>query len=81
MRPEGVIRMARANPGKTLLLDILDSRGMRHQVRLRWEEGGVRFYIPAWRRWDLPMSEPQALEVMDLWRLLGARVEEEVKNA
>jgi hypothetical protein len=76
MRPEDAIRMTRANPGRSVLLDILDSRGMRHRVRLRWEEGGVRFYIPAWRHWERPMSEPQALEVMELWRLLGARVEE-----
>jgi len=75
--PEALIRYARANPGRTVEAVVRGSLGQTFRVRLRWEEGGVRFYIPAWRTYLDPKSEPVAKEVMAAWRVLEARLLEE----
>lgn len=46
-------------------------------VRIKWEGGGVRFYIRPWDLWDDPRAEPEALRVMEPWRILEARLEGE----
>ncbi|TFU26168.1 hypothetical protein [Thermus tengchongensis] len=76
MTPEALIRYARANPGRTVEAVVRGSLGQTFRVRLRWEEGGVRFYIPAWRTYLDPKSEPLAREVMEAWRVLEARLVE-----
>lgn len=76
MTPEALIRYARANPGRTVEAVVRGSLGQTFRVRLRWEEGGVRFYIPAWRTYLDPKSELLAREVMEAWRVLEARLVE-----
>ena len=76
MRPEAVIRLARANPGTPVRLAIVGRTG-RGVVRIKWEGGGVRFYIRPWDLWDDPRAEPEALRVMEPWRILEAWLEGE----
>lgn len=77
MTPEGLIRLARANPGKGILARI-DGRWDRNRVvLLRWAKGGVQFWIPSWKEWTDPQAEPKALEVMSPWRVLSVRVLED----
>ena len=76
MTPEALIRYARANPGKTVEALVRGSLGQTMRVRLRFEEGGVRFYVPAWKVFLEPKSEPLAKEVMAAWRVLEARLVE-----
>ncbi|WP_243092568.1 hypothetical protein [Thermus hydrothermalis] len=77
MAPEAVIRYARSNPGRVVALRVLDFRGAQHHLALKWEGGGVRFFVRPWGEWTEPQSEPRALEVMRGWRIQEVRLEGE----
>lgn len=76
MRPEAVIRLARANPGTPVRLAIVGRPG-RGEVRVKWEDGGLKFWLRPLRLWDGPKAEPEALRVMEPWRILEAWLEGE----
>jgi hypothetical protein len=46
-------------------------------VRVKWEDGGLKFWLRPLRLWDGPKAEPEALRVMEPWRILEARLEGE----
>ncbi|MDW8357869.1 hypothetical protein [Thermus sp.] len=73
MSPEALIRHLRAHPGRTVEAKVRGSLGQTLRVRMRWQGGGVQFWIPAWKAWLDPKSEPLAREVMEAWRVLEAR--------
>jgi hypothetical protein len=67
-----LIRRLRADPGTPYRLRI---RGLTGEgtVFLKWDGGGVMFYLRPLRHWEGPYAEPRALEVMAGWRVLEAR--------
>ncbi len=73
MLPAEVIRLLRRNPGIPLALRIRGRSGTAGTVYLKWERGGVMFYLRPLRLWDGPHAEPRALEVMAGWRIYEAR--------
>ncbi|UZX15020.1 hypothetical protein KQ693_10370 [Thermus sp. PS18] len=69
MDPRMLLRRLRADPGTPYRLRI---RGLTGEgtVFLKWEGGGVMFWLRPLRLWDGPYAEPKALEVMGPWRVL-----------
>ncbi len=64
-----LLRRLRADPGTPYRLRVRGRTG-EGTVFLKWEGGGVMFFLRARRLWDGPYAEPWALEVMAPWRVL-----------